>query len=202
MANKIPPVPVGSAPGSAFWNDWYEKLRNLINSGTISQLWSSLDFTASNITDIVTRNHNNLQGFQGGTAGEYYHLTSAEHTSLTSIPTLASGTYTPTLFNTTNITDSVEYTCQYLRVGNVVSVSGLVEIDPIAAGDTILGMSIPIASNFTAEEQAGGTGASDSTNEVPMSIYADSTNDRVTFQSNKVAGAQHHIHFHFTYLVV
>lgn len=87
MANKIPPVPVGSAPGSAFWNDWYEKLRNLINSGTISQLWSSLDFTASNITDIVTRSHGSLQSFQGGSAGERYHLTAAEHTDVQNLST-------------------------------------------------------------------------------------------------------------------
>lgn len=97
MANKIPPVPIGSAPGSAFWNDWYEKLRNLINSGTISQLWSSLDFTASNITDIVTRNHNNLQGFQGGTTGEYYHLTQAQHTALSSSISVSTVTTNTTL---------------------------------------------------------------------------------------------------------
>lgn len=32
MANKLPPLPVGVAPGSGYWNDWYEKLRTLINS--------------------------------------------------------------------------------------------------------------------------------------------------------------------------
>lgn len=82
MANKIPPAPVGALPGSSYWNDWVEKLRNLVNSGTIVQLWSSINFSGSNITDIVTRNHNNLQSFQGGMAGEYYHLTSAQHTAL------------------------------------------------------------------------------------------------------------------------
>ena len=82
MPIKIPPAPSGSPPGSAFWNDWYEKLRNLINSGTISQLWSSIDFTGSNLTDLVTRAHNNLQSFQGGTTGEYYHLTQAQHTAI------------------------------------------------------------------------------------------------------------------------
>lgn len=43
-------------------------------------LWSYLDFTGSNLTDIETRNHNDLQSLQGGTGGEYYHLTSAEYT--------------------------------------------------------------------------------------------------------------------------
>lgn len=32
MANLLPPLPVGVAPGSSYWNDWYEKLRTLVNS--------------------------------------------------------------------------------------------------------------------------------------------------------------------------
>lgn len=33
MANSdlIPPMPTGVIPGSAYWNDWVEKLRTLIN---------------------------------------------------------------------------------------------------------------------------------------------------------------------------
>lgn len=40
MANKLPPLPVGVAPGSGYWNDWYEKLRTLINSFMDSIPWS------------------------------------------------------------------------------------------------------------------------------------------------------------------
>ena len=199
MANKIPPAPIGALPGSSYWNDWVEKLRNLVNSGSIVQLWSSINFTGSNITDIVTRNHNNLQSFQGGTAGEYYHMTSAQNTL---VGQLDSGTYTPTLTNTTNISASTAYVCQYMRVGSVVTVSGKLDVDPTAGGTVILGVSVPIASNFTAEEQAGGVGASDSTNETPMSIYADSTNDRVTFESSKLGGGNQHVHFAFTYRII
>lgn len=82
MAVLIPPTPIGSPPGSAFWNDWFEKIRTLINSGTITSAWTSLNFASSNITDIVSRAHNNLQSFQGGTSGEYYHLTSTQHTRM------------------------------------------------------------------------------------------------------------------------
>lgn len=32
MSNKLPPLPVGVAPGSGYWNDWYEKLRTLVNT--------------------------------------------------------------------------------------------------------------------------------------------------------------------------
>lgn len=83
MAILLPPIPYGSPPGSSFWNDWYEKLRNLINEGTVTVLWSSINFSGSNLTDIVNRAHNNLQSLQGGVAGEYYHLTSAQQAGLT-----------------------------------------------------------------------------------------------------------------------
>jgi len=64
MASKLPPLPVGVAPGSGYWNDWYEKLRKIIN-------------------DLIGGvGHNTLAGLQGGQAGEYYHLTLAEHTAL------------------------------------------------------------------------------------------------------------------------
>jgi hypothetical protein len=31
-SNLIPPMPNGVVPGSAYWNDWIEKLRSIINS--------------------------------------------------------------------------------------------------------------------------------------------------------------------------
>jgi hypothetical protein len=83
MADILPPTPVGVPPGHSFWNDWYEKLRTLVNQGAISVLWSNVDFAGSNITDIAARAHNNLQSVQGGAAGERYHLSLAQHTETT-----------------------------------------------------------------------------------------------------------------------
>jgi len=198
MAQKLPPI-LGALPGSGYWNDWVEKLRNLINSGTISQLWASIDFTASNITDIVTRNHNNLQSFQGGTAGEYYHLTSAQNTT---VGTLTSGTYTPTLTNVTNIAASTAYACQYMRVGDVVTVSGKVDIDATAAGVITLGMSLPIASNFAAEENCGGVAVCSAVNEDAIAIYADAANNRATFYASITSILNHAHYFSFTYRII
>jgi hypothetical protein len=42
MSNKLPPLPVGVAPGSGYWNDWYEKLRTLINSFAAGFPFSSI----------------------------------------------------------------------------------------------------------------------------------------------------------------
>lgn len=80
MPVLLPPTPVGVPPGHSFWNDWYEKLRQLVNNGAISVIWANIDFAGSNITDIASRAHNNLQSIQGGAPGEYNHLTDAERT--------------------------------------------------------------------------------------------------------------------------
>lgn len=82
MSNKLPPTPIGIPPGHSYWNDWYEKLRNLINNTTVR--FADLDFAGSNLTSIQTRNHNDLQSIQGGAPTDYFHLTSAQQSGLTS----------------------------------------------------------------------------------------------------------------------
>ena len=60
MASKLPPLPVGVAPGSGYWNDWYEKLRTLINGiATNGLTWSQITSTPTTlggygITDVYT----------------------------------------------------------------------------------------------------------------------------------------------------
>lgn len=44
------------------------------------RLWTNFNFTGSNITDIVTRNHDDLQNLN---TANHYHLTQANHTDLT-----------------------------------------------------------------------------------------------------------------------
>jgi len=82
MAVILPPTPIGVPPGHSFWNDWYEKLRTIVNTGAVSVTWSNINFAGSNITSIASRAHNNLQSMQGGTTGERYHLTAAQHAAL------------------------------------------------------------------------------------------------------------------------
>ena len=84
MAQLLPPIPKEPlTPDSHIWRDWFNNLRNILIGaiqGVVS--WASINFTGSNITDIVTRRHSDLQGLQGGTAGQYYHLTAAQITGL------------------------------------------------------------------------------------------------------------------------
>lgn len=74
---------------------------------------------------------------------------------------LVSGTFTPTVTVGTNVSAVSAFTCWYIRVGNIVYVGGRVDVDPITAGlGSSFRMSLPIASNFTNFQQAGGTGSS------------------------------------------
>ena len=78
---QLPPPPVNDKPGSFTWLEWYRQLRNYVStSGSVP--WYIINFSGSNITDIALRDHNNLQGLQGGGAAERYHLTAAEYASI------------------------------------------------------------------------------------------------------------------------
>lgn len=79
----LPPPPINDKPGSFTWLEWYRQLRNYVStSGSVP--WYIINFAGSNITDIAQRNHANLQGLQGGTAGEHFHFTQAQHSNLNS----------------------------------------------------------------------------------------------------------------------
>jgi len=82
MAVILPPTPIGVPPGHSFWNDWYEKLRTVINNGAISVTWANINFSGSTLSSIASRPHSSLQSIQGGTSGEHYHLTAAQHAAL------------------------------------------------------------------------------------------------------------------------
>lgn len=84
MTLKIPPPPSPNSDFNDFsWKDWFRILRDqLVNTGIGA--WSALNFSGSNLTDIETRNHNDLQNVQGGAVGNHYHLTSAQLNGLTS----------------------------------------------------------------------------------------------------------------------
>lgn len=82
---NLPPPPNPDADVNDYaWRDWFRQLRDyIVSKGSI--LWSQIDFTGSNITDIVQRSHQDLQNLQGGNAllDEYYHFTNVQHTDLT-----------------------------------------------------------------------------------------------------------------------
>ncbi len=94
MAAGVPPPPLNSPSGSYYWLEWYTNLTNFLNGTNIP--WSNLNFTGSNIADIITRNHNSLQNVQGGTAsgtaspsGNAYHSMGYGYSDATAASTKA-----------------------------------------------------------------------------------------------------------------
>lgn len=118
---------------------------------------------------------------------------------------LAAGTYTPTITNTTNVDSSSSPTGFYLRVGNVVYASFSVSIDPTASGtSTVIGVSLPVASNIAAGADLIGTAFGPVMQYVspPATTLGDATNDRaaVTFISQGTAAAV--LYGNFSYKVL
>lgn len=75
---------------------------------------------------------------------------------------MESGSYTPTLTNTTNISSSIANLFTYVRIGDVVMVHGRPSIQPTAASGTVseLRISLPIepAANFSSTGRCFGVG--------------------------------------------
>lgn len=52
MATRLPPAPLGQPPGHSFWNDWYEKLRKLVDDLTyqVANIFTGIINTENRIT--------------------------------------------------------------------------------------------------------------------------------------------------------
>lgn len=119
---------------------------------------------------------------------------STDFTQLLNVKNLTgvkSGTYTPTLTAVTSVTSSTAYQCQYLRLNDIVVVSGRVDIVASSTGLVVLGISLPVASDFGAEEDCGGVYNETASNAVHGVVVADATNNRIQIQIYRaVTGSQ------------
>lgn len=114
-----------------------------------------------------------------------------------------SGTYTPTLTSVANLDAVTAYQCQYVRIGNHVIVSGLLEADPTAGATTTqIGISLPIASNLGASEDLGGAGGTNAVAGESFAIYGDAANNRAQMDWISVSTSNHAITFIFSYEVI
>ena len=114
-----------------------------------------------------------------------------------------SSTSTPTLTNTTNIGSSTASAVQFMRVGNVVTVSGQVTISTTGGGTCNMKMTLPVFSSFTAARQAGGTFVGSLTTPIDVGqIVADVAGDRFEWKWDDTVGNTNVFSFTVTYLVV
>lgn len=113
------------------------------------------------------------------------------------------GAYTPTLTNVANLDASTVYECQYMRVGNTVTVSGRVDIDPtLAATSTQLGISLPVASNLGATEDCAGVAFASGIAGQGAAILGDAANNRAQLQYISGDITNQAMYFTFAYQVI
>lgn len=77
---RVPKTPPSSDTNfsSPAWQGFFRDLLNWVTvAGSIA--WGLVNKTGSNLIDIQTRNHNDLQNIQGGSSNQRYHLTNDQH---------------------------------------------------------------------------------------------------------------------------
>lgn len=166
----FPPAPKPFKDLPPAWADWFRQLRQqvLTPGGTVS--FNSLDFTSSDISSILTRNHNSLQNIQGGAAADYQHLTTSQLGTVSSLNGLGANGFVKksagswVLDTNTYLTGN-----QTVTLSGVISGSGTTaitttvadEIDCIAGTTTKVPLKVQSGTNLTTAtagcfEYAGG----------------------------------------------
>jgi hypothetical protein len=80
----------------------------------------------------------------------------ALQSAVAALPTFASGSYTPTLTNISNMAAYTSQPVKWTRQGDQVWFAGRVDIDPTAATFTDIYMDLPVATDFSDAYQCNG----------------------------------------------
>lgn len=79
---NIPPAPIRDPITSPVWTRWFQSLQSLLTNAQGLIPWLSVSKEGSQLSEIESRPHNDLQTIQGGTSSQYYHLTQAEYSEI------------------------------------------------------------------------------------------------------------------------
>ena len=160
----------------------------------------------------------NLIWFEGATANGFETSVSVTEPTADNIATFpdatgtvalcgatnpCAGVWSPTTNNIANLDSSSAGEGQYMRVGNTVTGSVLLTVDPTAAAtSTQLELDLPVASNFGAtSDAAGACGGDDLVSEV-AGIRADATSNEIEVLWVTTSLASHEISCSFSYQVI
>ena len=102
MASVSPP-PLQTPMGESQWLEWFRLVQVVLTQKLDTVAWADIDFTGSDLADIVTRAHNSLTSIQGGASNQYYHLTQSEHTCVSAFDSISTKTGAYTVVSTDHI---------------------------------------------------------------------------------------------------
>lgn len=119
-------------------------------------------------------------------------------------PVVQSGTFTPAMTDAYNTAAITPLPCQYLRVGAVVTVSGMAVVTPATSGDMVaFNSTLPIPSSFGGPSQAAGTFV---TSDIPANPMAGAIRavavDTIRFDGVAASTGVLEITYSYTYLIV
>lgn len=107
-------------------------------------------------------------------------------------------TYTPTFSNQSNIDAITLRDANYIRVGNIVYVSALIDVDPTVAGSVSFEMTLPVSSNLTTYTLHGLGSTSNFKSGV---VYANATTDNALCNIDPSTTILTGIYVQFSYTV-
>lgn len=133
--------------------------------------------------------------------GSYYEVLLSDGKTYRVNKEYYSGTYTPTVTGITNVSATTAYTCQYVYVKGMVTVSGYCDVDPAAAALTVVYISLPVISDIMAIENLAGVAF---TNLIQQgaAIRGNVPNDTAEMAYLSVDGTNRGMYFTFTYQIL
>jgi hypothetical protein len=168
-------------------------------------------FTLQNTGGLYQNGLVNLRGTPTA-AGTYTVLThqSGSDSSVTQVDlstlltglNVASGSYTATLTNGTNVGSSTFNSAYYTRVGNIVTVTMYITIDPTSTGATDIGISLPVASNLASGNDLIGHGTCTQVPAQTVTMGGDTSNDRANLVFVATDTNAQAFYFTFTYRII
>ena len=169
----------------------YDSTTYKIGCGKVNVAYGGL--AISNVTSA-----NNMLYFSPTGAATFSGNVSAANLSAAN---LLSGTYNPTASSLANFTTVTPHSAQYQRVGNVVTVSGAIDIYPSGTGGSSFNLSLPITTAFINTHQAGGSGCTNVVYE-PCFIRSVTSSAVVEFGMSITYNSGHTLYYSFTYQVI
>lgn len=160
--------------------------------------WGAITGTLSNQTDLNTSLNGKAASSHSHSFGDLSGAAAAGHDQA---QTLAGATYSPTFTNVANASSTSGTGFQYLRVGSTVIVYGTIDSTDTSLGVTTkIGITLPVASNFTAAADCRGLSDVINSSAWAGPVVGDGTNDRAEAQwvaQSSGGNVTHHVHFMF-----
>jgi hypothetical protein len=158
-------------------------------------------FTITNGGQMVLPMYTSSSSMPGTAAGVLAFDSIGSIITIAAPSASSAGTYTPTWNALTNIDSITAYSCQYLRVGDTVTVSGYVGINATVDNTpTSAEFTVPVNSALSTINFAAGVGVQDNGG-VTGSILGYASN-KVQFEFTPTVDTMVYYSFHFTYRIV